>query len=144
MPSVNVATTTAGEAELMAVADSVMVNTGGEVDVDDETCTTTCALTGTPPTVALATIWSAPLLLIDLGEIEISATPRMPVAVVPVAAVLTSNALRPNTDLTLTMVPSATATPVASFTVTVRVDGVAAVTVELLTVAPMLGASASN
>ena len=38
-----------------------------EVNAEDEICNTTCALTGVPATVALATIWSAPLLVPDLG-----------------------------------------------------------------------------
>ena len=66
----------------------------------------------------------------------------MPLALV--TAVLASNALSPNAELTLTMKPAPTGAPAPSFTVNVSVAGASALTFELLAVIFSVGVSASN
>ena len=93
----------------------------------------------TPPTVVVATIWSAPLLVAVLGLTTICATP-----LALVTAVVASNALRPNAELTLTTMPAPTGAPAPSFTVNVRVAGAVAVTLVLLAAIVSVGVSATS
>ena len=96
-----------------------------EVNAEDETCKTTCALTGVPATVALAMIWSAPLLVLDFG---VSTACAMPLAFV--TRVAASNAVRPKDEVRLTTVPAPTDLPLESLTWIVNVTGNAAVILE--------------
>ena len=86
----------------------------------------------------LATIWSAPLLLADFGVTTTRAVP-----VESVDRVAASNALRPNAELTLTIVPAATAKPFVSLTKIDRVAGALAATAELPVIV-MDGVSANS
>ena len=136
LASRTVTVTVAGLA-VVIVADEMATVTDAKLDVC--ICKTVCAVTVTPPTVALAVIWSAPLLVAVRG---VTATCAIPLAFVP--TVSASNALRPNDEPILTTVPAPTARPVASFTRIDRMAGWPAVTLLALAVKVIVGVSASS
>ena len=137
-PSTNVAVTVAGDAELMAVDDSAVRKVGGAALASVDTWSTAALVTVTPPTVAVATIWSAPLLDAVFGDTTTVATPTA-----LVTAEVWLKVLRLKLELTATSTPGA-GLPAVSSTSTLSVAGLLAVTVLLLGVSVISGWSATT